>query len=710
MTTQRFLQTISCIICSVAILPWTSHAIVGSGGASGDSITQKYIDYGAQFGNTVGFIDLGGSTGTGIFVPSTNIGEMKFLTAAHNVVDDNGAFLNNAFKTIYFGANTGPNGGTATFAVLNIDNASIVANPLYGQNGGQATHDMAVITFRLADMVNITGGAAPVVTHVSTANPQGQTATLLGHGGHGMGASTFADADPDGVLKGGQNIVDLNGVPAANTAGTTVSDTSGQVLLTDLDGPSGANSSLGAASALGLEAGTATGDSGGPLMVMVDGKLQVVGVLNGGDNPNGNASEHGDIGQYATPNSESNQAFLIDQGVFLGSTAIGTDLFTIVDIAAIADGYSGISAAQSMKDIARQNSLSHLGEIKTRIGSVHRGTSILNRVGGAEVQTPGEGLAGIGSGRWQVWAGGNHDSYEHKGSSDFTTPNNRLPYEISQHAFTVGVEYLINENTLGGVAYSHADAESTVSPGSTADNPNQIIGSGASADNTASSVSAYLVNQRGPLSTSFVYSFTSGENELSRDSLSGRATASPDSSSHVIDLTAAYQFQKDNFYHGPTAGFQYASGKVDGYSETATSSATRGLISVGDQDYDQTQAHVGYTISYHHETSWGLAAPYVGLNLNYVSSFDDATSATFQTGPFQTLSIDPSSPNGLSLNRTGNPISINDDNRGTGSTTLYGGMDILNHSGWSANLNAHLDTYGSRFSIWGVGIQMGTKF
>jgi hypothetical protein len=162
-----------------------------------------------------------------------------------------------------------PGGGTAGSPLL---------------NGG----DLAIITLATAVPANI---ATPFALSDATTSITGFTIATVGYGNRGVGSTGAAGID--GIRRGGTNVLDRYGQAVnttSNIAGTA------NIFSTDFDNPLGTSNTLGwlgsSATALPTEATTASGDSGGPLLVDNGGQWTLVGVLSGGTTNN---SVYGDI-------------------------------------------------------------------------------------------------------------------------------------------------------------------------------------------------------------------------------------------------------------------------------------------------------------------------------------------------------------------------------------------------------------------------------
>ena len=127
---------------------------------------------------------------------------------------------------------------------------------------------------------------------------------MAGYGLNGTGQAPFENGD-DGLRRCSENVIDY--------FESDVYD--GLTLQADFDSPAGNTNELGSSTPLALEGGTASGDSGGPLLVNFGSGYQIVGVLNGGYNNFGDSSEYGDVSIWAPVNDATNKSFLQSNGV-----------------------------------------------------------------------------------------------------------------------------------------------------------------------------------------------------------------------------------------------------------------------------------------------------------------------------------------------------------------------------------------------------------
>ena len=249
-----------------------------------DVAEQDYLDLAAPY-DAVGRVAFGGA-GTGTLVSTTQI-----LTAAH-VVDSNHDGTADLALTA-FSFLMGTNVDSPTYTLNNV--ISIAIHPLWS-TGGSSRYDMAVMTIGTPFL-----DIAPML--LSNLNPLGEQGTMIGYGLNGTGAAPFDNAF-DGLRRAAHNTIDR--------VGSTV--------RTDFDNPDMTTTYSGTSTPLALEGTTAAGDSGGPLVVNFGDGDRIVGVLNGGFNPDGDYSEYGDVSVWAPVDSPDNVAFLTSLGI--GTTAV----------------------------------------------------------------------------------------------------------------------------------------------------------------------------------------------------------------------------------------------------------------------------------------------------------------------------------------------------------------------------------------------------
>ena len=127
--------------------------------------------------------------------------------------------------------------------------------------------------------------ATPVRLFDETTGLEGMVAATLGYGFNGVG-SVGHGSTSDGRRWGGENIIDAYGSPA--------DDSGANIISTDFDDGTPAANTIPSSSPVPLpfEATTAPGDSGGPVMVQVDGEWLIAGVLSAGTTT---TSVYGDI-------------------------------------------------------------------------------------------------------------------------------------------------------------------------------------------------------------------------------------------------------------------------------------------------------------------------------------------------------------------------------------------------------------------------------
>ena len=151
-------------------------------------------------------------------------------------------------------------------------------------NGG----DVAIITLASSVPGSV---ATPYALSAETTELIGYTVATIGYGASGIGSTGTTRSDD--IRRGGTNVLDFYGAGVRSSG--TISGTA-NIFSTDFDNPAGTSNTLGwlgsSVTALPMEATTASGDSGGPLLVSSGGQWVVIGVLSGGTT---NTSIYGDI-------------------------------------------------------------------------------------------------------------------------------------------------------------------------------------------------------------------------------------------------------------------------------------------------------------------------------------------------------------------------------------------------------------------------------
>ncbi|HQW29048.1 MAG: autotransporter outer membrane beta-barrel domain-containing protein [Verrucomicrobiales bacterium] len=693
-------------------LPVASYATVGEQSAGGGVLGPAYAAdaAGFDFGRAVAFIQYGAGTATGTLVPSSELGVIKFLTAAHNVDSNNDGVLDAGAGniTLFFGNTPGTTGAGATYSVVATFD-QIAVNPNWAPSAGSATHDMAVVSFSFAQITTVTGGATIQAAAVTSTSPLGLEAKLGGHGLFADGTVNLAgeenpedqtpDAVPpgaqdvDGILKTGTNTVDFVGVPGA-VAPPTIAPSSGTVILLDFDKSDGSTSTLGGTTGGPLEAGTAKGDSGSALFVDTngDGKLEVTGVLNGGDNPfPTGASTFGDISQYAPVLTASNLAFLAGQNVFVGTSFAGKSAgefggagFSIVDITAINNFNNGVATARQTQSHATQSISSHLGAIQTHVNRFNRGTSRLENVGGGEVGL--DDIAGYNSGRWELWVDGD------LGSVDTDPSGGASGFDSHFGAATVGIDFLATSYVIVGMTWSHLYGKS------------EAAVNNLSLESDGNALGFNISGNWGGLNSSLIYSYATSETDISRSVGAARAFASPDTTAHPIDWTLSYNFHNEGWVHGPTGGVRYTNGSIDPYTE-ASNIPVAGLMTVAEQDFEFFRFNAGYNVAYHIPIDDGKIVPYLGAALIHETRNNSNANAAFQGTPFYGIGVGGLVPFG-----TGPTAAVGVGDSDSTYLNVRGGVELFKNNGFSLNINGYINTYRDDMIDAGAGVQVGYSF
>ena len=247
---------------------------------------------------------------TATLVHSTVAGEYKILTAAHVVDGSAGSGtpdrnIDASEFVVSFGddANSPTHQITVASENIAVHPRWAAGDPFGTQLGpGAAQFDLAVLTFSEADVTTGSIDTLPQGYQLTSTSPIGEVGTLVGYGRSGLG-DTFA-SNNDGIRRAGENFIDtLDTFSAEENDGLTI--------RTDFDAfdfPIDRSVSGMNGPAQYLEASTALGDSGSPLLV----GNEIVGVLHGGYNHflGADQSEYGDVSVWAPISEPLNMEFL----------------------------------------------------------------------------------------------------------------------------------------------------------------------------------------------------------------------------------------------------------------------------------------------------------------------------------------------------------------------------------------------------------------
>ena len=142
--------------------------------------------------------------------------------------------------------------------------------------------DVSILTLNASVPTSV---AVPMRLIDETNDLEGMLCATVGYGLNGLGSSGH-NFTSDNYRWGGENIIDRYGSPASQGGSNIIS--------TDFDNGSNSANSIGGSSPspVEFEATTAPGDSGGPVLVQLEGEWVIAGVLSGGTS---STSTYGDI-------------------------------------------------------------------------------------------------------------------------------------------------------------------------------------------------------------------------------------------------------------------------------------------------------------------------------------------------------------------------------------------------------------------------------
>ena len=187
---------------------------------------------------------------------------------------------------------------------------------------------------------------------------------------------------------------------------------------------------------------------------------------------------------------------------------------------------------------------------------------------------------------------------------------------------TLGAEYRIPDNLHAGVALTHQTSDA------------DITGGLGSSDLEGQIFSTYFTTFRGDSFVDFLYSYGDFENEVTRNTLLGSfARGDTESDSHNLSLNGGTLLHRtESFSFGPTAGFDYATGTIDGDTETGGGAAN---LVVPDHDFESAVTRLGAGANFYYDTKAGnVTSQLRAAWAHEFSPENGVVTAAQQTSPF----------------------------------------------------------------------------
>jgi len=195
-------------------------------------------------------------------------------------------------------------------------------------------------------------------------------------------------------------------------------------------------------------------------------------------------------------------------------------------------------------------------------------------------------------------------------------------FESDTYAGSAVLEVCLTDWLVAGAAFTYLESNTT----STAN-----LGSNGLEGNL---LSGYLTAFHGNTYLDVLYSYGDFDNDISRNTLLGRtAYGDTESHSHNIDLNLGHTIHvTENFSFGPSAGANYTTGEVDGYTERNGGLAN---LIYPDHDFESMIGRLGGFATYRCETPAGMLTNQLSAGWAHEFMPDGGNvTASLETSPF----------------------------------------------------------------------------
>ena len=195
-------------------------------------------------------------------------------------------------------------------------------------------------------------------------------------------------------------------------------------------------------------------------------------------------------------------------------------------------------------------------------------------------------------------------------------------FNTDSYSGTAGFEHRLNSWLYAGAAFTYlnSDTDLTANLGS-----NDLEGE---------VYSTYFTAFQGNTYFDFLYSYGDFDNDIRRNTLLGSfAEGDTTSSSHNFSMNTGHTIRKSKrFSFGPSAGLDYTTGQVNGYTERGGGLAN---LIYPDHDFESLISRLGAYATFENETRFGLNTTQFRAGWGHEYSPQDGNvTASLQTSPF----------------------------------------------------------------------------
>jgi len=185
-------------------------------------------------------------------------------------------------------------------------------------------------------------------------------------------------------------------------------------------------------------------------------------------------------------------------------------------------------------------------------------------------------------------------------------------YDNDANTVTLGADYRFSRDLIGGVAYGISQSSL------------EFDGNTDGMDNDMTNIMVYGTWYKDAFNVDVLVGQSTGEIENTRvitvGSTSNTTEGNTDTEQSFLSIASGYNFSSGPLSYGPYASYDYVTGEIDAYEESATALGLE--VGFDDQDIDSQVLTMGGRVSYALSTDWGVIVPHA--RAEWKKEFDES--------------------------------------------------------------------------------------